>query len=409
MKKFINIFNWGTAIILSFIYSIIFVICISFISSIKDSLGKFTLKIEWLPFGVLFLFFLGLWILFNLLLNKLKFDKNNFFRSLLIILLIFPLFFLAYDIPPVENDYTWEDVITPKKEAEKSYNTFNKFAKIDIDYSFTNISSAIINTNILAYSDIIQKSWENNIEARKLIKELNSFSEIADLTTKLDDNYINTIKSFGQIMRLYVIYIKLKIEENDLALATDLLLTINSIFQKSYPYSKTFLQRLIWESVDNNINARVNSIITNENCSVAIIQKFKNSIINTDLNFESCLISEYLLFKNLLENNFVSVINKPNFLKTTLTKVGTKFLVNKNRTLRDEKKSMDIFISCLTNQPTNFTAYKKHIKFYKSNPQFRNPIGWLLNNIGTSWLTIYENSQKIHNRRKELVEKSQKL
>ncbi len=410
MKKLFNIFNWLAAIILSFIYSTLIIISISFVSTIKNTTQRFMIKIEWLPLGLLFLLFFGIWIILNLLLNKFKFDKNNFFRIILIIFIACPLFLFAYDISPVENDYTWENVITPKKDAIESFNTFNKFAEIKIDCSFTNIPSTEINTNILAYTDIIEKSWKNNIKAHQLIKKLNSFDKIADFTINLNDDYIRRTTSFFYTLKLYSIFAKLKIEQKNFVAATDSLLAINSIFQKSYPYSRTLVQRLFWMTSDEKIISNINSILTNKNCTAKTIQRFKDSVIIADLNFESCVISEYLLFKNLFEIGFKPALDKPNFINVILLKIGTKFLIDKNRTLKDAKKSTDIYISCLTNKPANFTNYNKYIKSYRSKPQLKNPAGWILNGMNSGILyMINEKLQEKYKKRKALVEKLKKM
>ena len=87
----------------------------------------------------------------------------------------------------------------------------------------------------------------------------------------------------------------------------------------------------------------IEALVTNKNCPKEVIQQFKDSVVVFDSNIESLVISDYLFFKSILENGLVICLEKTNLLKSTLMKIGTKLLINKNKTLQDAKNLL-IFI-----------------------------------------------------------------
>ena len=412
MDQILSMFNWMSAIVISFFYSLLTMSLVFFLMTMKVYPQISSIKNWWIffIFGIcLFFIFLIFWYFLNLFLIKFKLDKKNIFRFVIIIIAFIPLILLSQSSQLVKNNYSWEDVKIPKNNAEKSYNSFKKFASINIDCSFTNILTKELDTNILAYADIIEKCWKNSPELHSLVKELNCFDEIADLSVEIVDDYRGIIIPFVYSSNLYYYYSKLKIEQNDFVTASEPLLVLNSIIQKSYPYSRTLMQRLVFLAVEKLNLTIIESLITNKNCTGEIVQKFKNSFKIINNNFKSCMISEYLIFKPYLEKGEFIIFEKPAILKP-LAKIASPFIIDKNRCLRDAKEFTDIFLDCLTNQPPNLTAYKKQISDYMKKPQLTNPIGWFLTGLGNTTVPmIYNKTIEMQDRRKDLVEKLKKM
>ncbi len=412
MNQKLNMFNWIAAIVISFFYSLLPMSLVFFLMTMEVYPEIIPLKNWWIifVFGIfLFFIFLLLWYLLNLFLVKLKLDKNNIFRFVLILIAFIPLIFLSQSSPPVKNNYSWKDVKTPENNTEESYNAFKKFATINIDCSFTNIPTKELKTNVLAHADIIEKCWENSTELHDLVKELNSYNEIADLTVEIKDCHNGTIAPLAYSAKLVYYFSKLKIEQNDFVAATDAILPFNFIIQKSYPYSRTLIQRLVFLSVEKMNLTTIEFLVTNKNSSVEIVQKLKNSYKDIDSNFKSCMISEYLIFKPYLEKGGFIIFDKPAFLKQ-LAKIASPFIIDKNRCLRDAKKFTDTFLACLTNKPPKLAAYKKQISDYRKKPQLASPISWFLTYFGTDIIPIiYNITIEMQDKRKELVEKLNKM
>jgi hypothetical protein len=324
----------------------------------------------------------------------------------LILIASIPLFFLYKESRPVENDYCWEDVITPPKDAEKSYATFIKLVDLDIDYSFTNIPLKEVGIN---NADIIENSWKNNTEVHNWMKELNSYDEIADLTVDLDKNYREMSKILVKVANLYCGYAKLKIKQKDFESAADSLLLLNSIVQKSYPYTRTLLNQLIFSSIEGRNLKIMDSLIKDKNCPREVIQKIKNSVQTININFKSCLISDYIIGKTFLEKGGFIVYEMPNSMKP-LAGFAARFITDKNKVLRNQKQCMDIFISCISKNPPDFVPFNEHIKLIKTKRKSENPITTILSVSGESLLpAMYRMVMKQNNKRKEFMEKLQRM
>ena len=332
-----------------------------------------------------------------------------YIRTIIVVIALFPLVIFLYESPPVKNDFSWKEVITPEKEVEESYNTFKKITNLEKNNSFTNINWYKVIIRPLESSDIIEKEWEKNIAIHNWLKELDSYEKIADLTATINAKSLKDISILSRVSNLYFSYAKIKINQNNFNEASKPLLILNSLFQKSYPYSRT-VNRTFWIIINSNNLQNVEMLITNQNCPKEICQQLKNSIIELDSNFESWLISEYLLYKDLLENRLVNLLENPNFLKVSLMKIGTKLLIDKNRALHEAKKLTDICISSFCEQPFDLAAFKTQIKKYKKKPKSTNLIGnYYIFLVESMFPLNYERSIVLNKKRKELIEKLQKM
>jgi len=411
MAKFLNVFNLIAAIVLSFIYSALITSILLFFMTMKVFPKTFPPENEWwgLLIGTaLFLILILVWYGFNMLLNKFNLDRRNIFRLILIIIIAIPLAILRRESPPIpiENDYSWEDVIAPPKNAKKSYATFIKLVDLDMDYSFTNIPLKEVEIN---NADMIENSWKNNTEVHNWMKELDSYDGIADLTVELDGNYRKTSKMLIKVAILYCGYAKLKIKQKDFESAADSLLILNSIVQKSYPYTRTLLNQLIFSSIEGRNLKIMDSLIKNKNCPRGIIQEIKNSVQLINTNFKSCLISDYLIGKTFLEKGGFIVYEMPNSMRP-IAGFAARFITDKNKVLRIQKQCIDVFISCISKNPPDFTPFNERIKLIKAKRKLENPITTILSVSGESILpAMYKMIMKEKGKRKEFVEELQRM
>jgi len=415
MAKILNIFNWIAAIVLSFIYSLLLMstFLFSFTNYDNKRLPETIFSWKWgliFIIGIaIFLVLILVWYGFSLLLKKINFDRKNIFRFFLIIIVAIPLIILWQESPsiPIENDYSWEDVITPPKNAKESYATFIKLLDVNIDYSSTNIpwNEKVSGNNAIA----IEKCWGNNSELHNWINEVNSYDEIADLTVEFDDAYRKMTSPLIKFSKIYFLYAKLKIEQNDFKSAADSLLKLNSIVQRSSPYSRTLIHQMILSAIEGKVLTYMNTLITSENCPPEIIKELKKSVSMINQIYESRLISEYLVTKTYLENGQFIVYERPDFL-TPVTKFAARFMIDNNTLFQIKKQSTDIFISCINSQPVDFTPFNEHIEQLKNNINPENPIEKFLSVEGELENVKMHNSRiRVYNKRKELIEKLQKM
>ena len=330
------------------------------------------------------------------------------FLKILIIIFIIPLIFLTIKTPSLKNDFTRNDILKPAKNPDKSYNSLQKLAKININCSFTNIPFDNFNSNTLAYADILEAAWTNNHEARNLINILNSYDGISDQSVGLNE-YDKTLHSLSTISKLYTRYARLKIKQNNFIAASKSLLTMNSLSKKAYPYAGNWL-RFVLAVVDRRTIETMEILAKNTNCPPEIIAKIQKSIVIIQPNIKKWSNNEYISYKSFLDKYISSLGNHSNRVLGFSFKISTYLLTDKNKSYENEKTALDLFFDGITNQPPDFLAYDEYMKKYKSNIQYNNIVGWaMVNGYNSSLSNVYETIIKQIKKRNIIVEKIKEL
>ena len=300
--------------------------------------------------------------------------NKHILQSLILISILFLI--SACDCPPPENDYTWADVPVPEKDAEESYKTLLEIADINFDRSLTNFSSKNIYANPEKYEKEIETAWENSTELHNLFDKLDSYKEIADLNVSITDN-LDICSPLKNATILYATYSRLKIAQGQYDEAIIPLLKINSITRKVLPYTRGLITKLISINIEGIYAKAAYIIATNNYCSVEIIRKLKTPFLpltDKELSLEYLAISEYLITKNILFDG-TNAAFKPDKLKPLF------FLIKKNKTLQSVKKHTDLFLSCLSNSPPDFSKYTAFVDNYIDSPDYLNYMGWIVSKI----------------------------
>ena len=292
-----------------------------------------------------------------------------FICSIMVILIIISaVYFLCItDSRPLENDYTWKDVLVTSEETNES----NKIILEICNISFTNL----IYDKSNKCGEEIEKNWQSYSELHKLLEKLDSYDKIIIQT----NNNLETANSLMNVAKLYQAYCRLKISQGKFENAIKALDRINSITRKSLPYANNIITKLTWMGIQRLNVKTAYKIITNENCSNNIKQKLKKEFLpltSKDIALEKPAIAEYLMLKNIIFNN-----------NNTMQTVA-KFFIKKNKTLTDLKKHVDIFLKCFSNVPPDFTDYTIFVKDYKNSPDYFNYIGWIYSKMSLANLDL---------------------
>ena len=270
--------------------------------------------------------------------KKYKFKRKIKIYLLIIGFLFIPLIYLSIKSPLAENN-----TLILTKNAEESYNEFQKLAKIKLDCSFTNIPFSAFKSNILNYADLMEAAWTNNIQARNLINKLNSFDKIFNLSYERDGSE-NELYSLLVLSKLYSRYAMLKAEQNDYELAANILLSMNTLFMKSYPYAGGLICLTLC-AIDYRTIKAMNFLTERTNCPSEVVAKIQKSLFEIKLDIRQCLIYEKNIYKRKLEEYITLLSNIYSSPMNFSLKVSTYLLTDKNKFCKDEDAALNVFFS----------------------------------------------------------------
>jgi hypothetical protein len=395
MKILLKILNVAVFIALAWLYLPLYMLLNTSVALVDGKISYRSLPYVFLPL----LFMFGVFYLFPSV--KKKYDSNQRIKIHLLIIgiLIIPLIFLSIKSSPKGND-----IYQPEKDNEEIHSEFKKLTKIKLNCSFTNIPLSDFKSNTLNYADVMESAWTNNIKVRKIINKLDSFDKIPEFTDNYDEN-MKKICFLQVISKLYSRYGMLKIKQNDFKTAANSLLTINSFFLKSFPYSACFM-RLALCVVDNRAIKTMDFLTENTNCPSEVIAVIQESIFEIKPDIRRWVNSEKISYKIYLDKHILAINNIYSSPMNFPLKVSTYLLTDKNKCYKDEEKALNIFFSCVTNHPNDFSVYNKYMEKYKSNIPVKNVFGWMTINTYNSQLPeIYEAITKQIKKRNEIVKK----
>ena len=395
MKIFLRILIWVAALALTWIYLTLYMLMIACISIVDKKISYRCLPYIFLP--LLF----GFGVLYLLEKVKKKYDFNRKIKINLLIIVAFaiPLIFFSIKSPSQKN-YAHK----PKKNADESYNEFQKLSKRKLDCSFTNIPFSDFKSNTLAYADVMEAAWTNNYAARNIINKLNSFDKIFSFFAEEDGNEKELFYLMA-VSKLYSRYAMLKVTQNEYKIAAKTLLSMNSLFRKFSPYAANNM-RLVWCIVDNRTIKAMEFLTESKNCPPEIMTEIQKSLFKIKPDIQSWYDNENILFKEKLDEYILIMQNIYDSPMNFSLKVSTYLLTDKNKSYKDEKIALNVLFNSLTNQPIDFSGYNKYMKKYKSSIPSDNVIGWEIINIYNSTLPeTYETIIKQIKKRNKIVEK----
>ena len=380
MKILLKILNVAISIVLAWIYLMLYMLLNASIVLVDGKISYRSLPYVFLPL----LFMFGVFYLLEKALKERGSNRRTKIKLLIISILIAPLIFLSIKSPSKENV-----VRQPEKDSEKIHSELKKLTEIKLDCSFTNIPLSDFKSNTLNYVAVMESAWTNNIQARNIINKLNSFDKISEFTDDYDEN-MKLISSLSIISKLYSRYGLLKIKQNDFKIAANSLLTMNSFFRKSFP-NASGLMRLALCVVDNRTIKAMDFLTKNTNCPSEVAAKVQESIFEIEPDIRRWVDNEKESYKIYLDKHIFIMQNIYSSPMNFPLKVSTYLLTDKNKSYKDEEMALNVFFSCATNQPADFSNYNKYMKKYKSSIPIDNVIGWLTINANNSNLQeMYE-------------------
>jgi len=197
--------------------------------------------------------------------------------------------------------------------------TIYEVEKVIREGDYSKISEAL-----KANADNIYQAWENAKKGRDIIKELNTFSEIADLSKPSLETKLLFLTNLRCLTRLYQVYSHLQTEQGNSRSAVSELIELDSVFRKLSINARAISIKLTcYGCLATNINT-ANFIINNKKTSqesVEFLSKHFTCFTQEQSFVRNPLISEYLMFKRTLDTQNLEFYSLPEtpFLKRNST------------------------------------------------------------------------------------------
>ncbi|MCK4998115.1 MAG: DUF4190 domain-containing protein, partial [Anaerohalosphaera sp.] len=277
----------------------------------------------------------------------------------------------AWDMEPIENDYTVADLRSVPADCEESYSYFLDLLEKDEekipendkvimymgerllipsgtrdiplglgldgdDYNKLHEISRneTIKTNTAELLQIVMENrsgiehlWLKAEKGRKLVEKLNSYPEIADLMEPFslasNDNVL-WYSNLNTLRKIYRYYLLLQAELGNFEIAVDNLIVMDSVGWKLKANNRLHITSFSCIKIIDQCEDIAAIIATNPTCDLDSRQKLKDYYSQKrELSFENEIIFGYLIEKATLED----IIEKAGSFRNT-------FLIKKNSTLR---------------------------------------------------------------------------
>jgi hypothetical protein len=197
--------------------------------------------------------------------------------------------------------------------------TINEFTKIVREDNYPKIVEYLKSN-----TDKISQAWLNAQKGRDIIKELNTFPEIADLSEPSLETKQSFLTNLRILTYLYQVYAYLQTEQGNSPSAVSELIELNSVFRKLSVNTRGISAKLTcYGCLAININT-ANFIVNNTKTpheSVEILANHFKSFTQEQSSMRNSLISEYIMFKKTLDTQNLKFYSLPEtpFLKRNST------------------------------------------------------------------------------------------
>ncbi len=342
-----------------------------------------------------FLLFFSLCLRFQKNCNKKSWDAKGYIRIGLSVIAVLSLAYFFIDEAPVKSKYTWDDVPSASETADESYELICTILKEDEKkINFGNISIVDVIDSPLSYEKEILDLWKRTEEERHIIEKLDSFEEVADLSTEetaVDYNYYKLV----QLARLYGVYACLLTEKGNPAEGVRELAQFHSITLKALPFARFTIHKAIWSSVTiTNIN-NAYRIARNTSCDKASLIMLRDTFIPLTpraITYRGAFMSEYFFIVH--ESNIKESLNElfcsPLFdlfgytclpeWNQYLLKQFFSIIYHKNRTFNLLTKKLELMIDGASKHPPDLSEVKAFSLKFEQKPEFNNVGGWISHN-----------------------------
>lgn len=276
----------------------------------------------------------------------------------IVFMCIFYLFW-SIDAPPIPNDYTVADLRSASPEYAESFevlktlidedNDFSGAPAIELTHSDKDMIAEIrgiiktaatseISRTLNYYAKEIKQIWADNEIARDVIRRLNEFPEIADLTEPSVDFKLMQRQDLIELAYLYEVYVHLQTEQDDIHAVTLQLIELDSVFRKLGLNARPLIGKWICDVCMTADMVTASTIANNAQASQESIEMLAGHftpLTKEQLSLRNSELFEYLLMRNIISD----VLGRSTVGKTPLLK--------RNSTLRFCRNNCDDRINIL--------------------------------------------------------------
>jgi hypothetical protein len=254
---------------------------------------------------------------------------------------------LSIDASPIPNDYTVADLRSAPPECNRSYGVLMSLSEKkgppkersetglfpkDVN-AIHKVNDAIreadwikISQTLEEKADDITHAWQNAKKGRDIIKELDKFGEIADLTEPDWEAELAFLGNLRELGFLHQAYARLQIQQGNTQIAAEQLIEFDSVINKLSVNARPAITKLVcfacfWIDIQT-ANFIINNPQTSQESLEILAQHFAPPQIE-QTSLRNSLITEYLTFKKIMYSqpflhHFPQVKNLP-FLKPNST------------------------------------------------------------------------------------------
>ena len=261
------------------------------------------------------------------------------------------------DAPPIPNDYTVADLRSAPAEHAESFEILNilideeldlpgapavGLTEEDLDMSveirtvIQEGTAAEVSETLQYYAKDVERAWANMKGTRDVIKRLDAFAEIADLTEPSALVKIMRVKNLLELARFYQVYAHLRIEQRDVQVFTAELVELDSVLRKLSVNARMIVTRLVclWCLQEDIVTA--NAIVNDPRTPMSVVELLAEHfapVTDDQISLRNGVLMEYLLLKSAISKASGS------------TALGKTRLLKPNSTLRFLKNSCDDWLN----------------------------------------------------------------
>lgn len=342
-------------------------------------------------------------------------------RTILAVILIFIILFLIFwlfDTPPIENDYTIADLHSASPQYAASYDLLLSMGSNDPNVeSALPIGLSAEDVNILGIltpcgslsgckkdannidmwqkisqnADKIDRLWQNSEKGRLIIKNLNNYAEIADLTEPNIMNFAQLayLANLRKMVEIYKLYLILEFQRDNHKMTAENLCEIYSVITKLSLTARPIITKLICFAGINGCIETANLLANHPKCSAETLNTLSNIFSTLDpqvVSMRNCLISEYLSFKNEIHHNpaMVKVSKTPILKENSILRVSRNYIDEKITAFDSEDRDRRTEV--------NLPVWPKHLLFLSApriTPDSNLPkIYFIYNPLGSLFISL---------------------
>jgi len=247
-----------------------------------------------------------------------------------ILFMFFFYLFWSLDAPPIPKDYTVADLRSAPTKCAESFEILKSLMDEDPDLPgapaiglteddlgmsaeirgvIEDANSAQISEILGFYADDIEQASARLQGTRDVIKPLNAFAEIADLTELSVDGKIMYVHNLLELARFYQVYGHLKIEQGNIRAFAAELIELDSVYRKLSLNVRMFVPKLVCLiCIKENIvtaNAIVNDTRTSMS-TVELLAKHFVPLTHEQMSLRNGVLSRYIMFKSAFSDVLAS-------------------------------------------------------------------------------------------------------